>query len=407
MLSDLFNDVISNYEIKKSGYFSKDAFVSKVTESIPNLLKRTLDIGGDYIVKGSVGTGNWAETPWVAILDRNITTTVQKGYYVCYLINPKQKTMYLSLAVGWTQFAERYTAEEAQRRIANYGSYLLSQLKDVPTYFKSGPIDLSAQHALTKGYERGQIISKKYLLNELEDSVLIADLEALLSLYAQLRDIVGSDIQNIDYGKVTTNTKLSESEIIENRKTLKNRPRARGVNDLNKVHQVAVIENSLMNRIAIEDTANAEVITEDTAEQDAENLEEEYLGNALRNLATSSDTGVADTPYDHLQFLKNKLENMSKTQPPERVARVAYHLVRDPKVAMMVKESKQFICEICNRKPFMQKNGKPYAEADHIQPLGGATRGLDTPENMRCLCAQCHAIITHGSNEEIRKLLNQ
>jgi HNH endonuclease len=108
---------------------------------------------------------------------------------------------------------------------------------------------------------------------------------------------------------------------------------------------------------------------------------------------------------DDLSNIEELLKTLHTSLPPQRFEQVVYKVARNPKTARLVKESKQYICEICGRKPFIQKNGKPYAEADHIQQLGGASRGLDTPENIRCLCAQCHAIITCGSDEVIKELL--
>lgn len=77
--------------------------------------------------------------------------------------------------------------------------------------------------------------------------------------------------------------------------------------------------------------------------------------------------------------------------------------VRIPGLAKLIKETKGYICEICGREPFKQKNGQLFAHADHITPLG--IGGLDSPENMRCLCAQCHAIITYGSEVVIKEHL--
>jgi len=108
---------------------------------------------------------------------------------------------------------------------------------------------------------------------------------------------------------------------------------------------------------------------------------------------------------DDLDDIEDTLKSVSTDLPPQRIELVVSKIVRDPNIAKLIKESKNYICEVCERAPFIQKNGKPYAEADHIKPLGGSYGGLDTPENMRCLCAQCHAVITHGSSETVGKLL--
>jgi len=104
------------------------------------------------------------------------------------------------------------------------------------------------------------------------------------------------------------------------------------------------------------------------------------------------------------ESLKDLIEEANGSLPEFRTV-LKREIVRNRKFADFVKERAKHVCEVCGKQPFIQKNGKPYAEADHINPLGGATRGTDSPDNMRCLCAQCHAVITHGSPEEIAKLL--
>ena len=109
--------------------------------------------------------------------------------------------------------------------------------------------------------------------------------------------------------------------------------------------------------------------------------------------------------HDNIARINKELEALVSGLPPKRVARVTQEIARNPKVARLIKERERYICEICKREPFIQKNGQLYAEADHVQPLGGASKGLDTPGNIRCLCAQCHRVITYGSSEVIRELL--
>lgn len=129
----------------------------------------------------------------------------------------------------------------------------------------------------------------------------------------------------------------------------------------------------------------------------------------LRANRDMSDDGVVSefTNGDiKLNEATDALRALSNELAPERVERIISKIVRNPKIAQLIKEGQDYICEVCGLRPFIQRNGKPYAEADHIRPLGGEYRGLDTPENMRCLCAQCHAVITYGSPAVIRQLLS-
>jgi 5-methylcytosine-specific restriction protein A len=141
----------------------------------------------------------------------------------------------------------------------------------------------------------------------------------------------------------------------------------------------------------------------------------ELVGDSILNIEV--DTSEHNEMFKQFKkkvalesFSKDIVESMERlikiaeTAPPEVRIKLKKEIMRNRKFADYVKKQAGYICQICHREPFTQKNGSPYAEADHITPLGGETRGLDSPKNMRCLCAQCHAILTNGSEEEIKKL---
>lgn len=126
----------------------------------------------------------------------------------------------------------------------------------------------------------------------------------------------------------------------------------------------------------------------------------------VQNILSNSDEEIVEdivSEDNGLDEIIETLQALSNDQPPERVERIISKVARNPKIAQLIKERHGYICEVCGREPFMQASGKLYAEADHIKPLG--LGGLDTPENMRCLCSQCHAVITRGSDEVIKELL--
>ena len=50
-----------------------------------------------YIVKASYGAGKWAKVPWIAIFDKRITQSAQKGVYIVYLLNKDTQELYLTL----------------------------------------------------------------------------------------------------------------------------------------------------------------------------------------------------------------------------------------------------------------------------------------------------------------------
>jgi 5-methylcytosine-specific restriction protein A len=327
MINEQFQQFFNGYgEIARQPYKASDT-TKIITADIPESIREKLYLDDNYyIVYGSCGSGQWAEVIWVAILDKRISKSTQHGYYIVYLLSPAKAELYLSLAIGWTQFSEEFGNKLGKEKILSASLQLSNNLRNIPPDFKSGPIDLGAKGLLAKGYENGQIISKGYKLSSLPDEkAMLNDIRSLLGTYEELINIAGPNVIDI----------LSIAP---------------------KPEENASIERTVANASLKSDTARA-----------------------LKDLI-----------------------NIAEAQPPEIRRAFVKKIVRNSKFASFVKERSKYICEVCGKKPFIQKNGKPYAEADHIIALGN--KGLDHPDNMRCLCAQCHAIITHGSEEEIKKL---
>lgn len=95
-----------------------DADISDlINNKIPTMLSDY--IKGNYIVCGSVGKGLATKTPWVAILDREITTSTREGVYVVFLFASDFKQVYLTLNQGTTvpgAFGPRLGKKEVSRK---------------------------------------------------------------------------------------------------------------------------------------------------------------------------------------------------------------------------------------------------------------------------------------------------
>ena len=81
-LKELFQYVIDNYVNARRGEeFKGHKLGETIRNQIPNYLKELDFIDKDkYEIKGSIGQGNWAKVPWIAIMEKSITTTTQKVY---------------------------------------------------------------------------------------------------------------------------------------------------------------------------------------------------------------------------------------------------------------------------------------------------------------------------------------
>ncbi|MBM6959857.1 DUF3578 domain-containing protein [Bacteroides caecigallinarum] len=64
----------------------------------------------NYTIKGSVGVGRATKTPWIAIMDKDITHSTREGVYLVFLLSTDYKHVYLTLNQGTTvpgQFGPR------------------------------------------------------------------------------------------------------------------------------------------------------------------------------------------------------------------------------------------------------------------------------------------------------------
>jgi 5-methylcytosine-specific restriction protein A len=158
-----------------------------LVRDIPGSLEPWIDEPG-YKIQGSPGRGRWAGTVWVAIFDRLVTTTAQRGYYLVYLFRNDGTTVYLSLNQGTTAVhaevgGRRYL--HVLRDRSNVYAGLLSS-EDL-TGLQQGAIDLGGDGRLTRGYEEANVLAYSYRRGSIpDDSVLRRDVERLLGLYTRL-----------------------------------------------------------------------------------------------------------------------------------------------------------------------------------------------------------------------------
>jgi hypothetical protein len=79
---------------------------------------------------------------------------------------------------------------------------------------------------------------------------------------------------------------------------------------------------------------------------------------------------------------------------PDRIKRMVHRFVRDTKTCREIKRLYEFRCQICGVRLEIEPSVF-YAEAHHIQPLGGEHKGPDVRENILCLCPNHHALFDY------------
>jgi hypothetical protein len=186
--------------------------VSRKLWSIQDIANVVEAFDSSYKVKASVGNGNWANIPWLSILNPKITKTTQDGVYPVYLFNSDGSGFYLSLNQGTTIPTNDLGRRQAKDRAKKIKSILLHQIPDLAVW-GSQDIDLNANTVLGRSYKEPNIVAKYYDSENIPaDHELKKDLLDLLSLYKKIEmiDVAGelklAELTHLQPIKNTKNT---------------------------------------------------------------------------------------------------------------------------------------------------------------------------------------------------------
>lgn len=128
-----------------------------------------------YSVIGSVGKGNWATVPWIALMHRDITTSTQRGYYIVYLFSEDMQRLYLTIGQGVTE-----TSKEEMQKIKEE---IREQIHMSQKVKKDDEIFLGTS-SKAKGYANSTAAYIAYDANKMpSEKELVEDLEEMLRYY--------------------------------------------------------------------------------------------------------------------------------------------------------------------------------------------------------------------------------
>ncbi|MCM5558495.1 MrcB family domain-containing protein [Pleomorphomonas sp. JP5] len=135
----------------------------------------------------SIGDRDWTYTPWVAILDKRITKSVQRQYYIVYLLSKGKDRLYLTLAQGCNDLRKSAGMRVARRELASRASVMRGRVERHASRLAPVEMDLNTNGWRAKLYETGCIVAREYDAHHLPtDREMIEDLEEALRLYKHL-----------------------------------------------------------------------------------------------------------------------------------------------------------------------------------------------------------------------------
>lgn len=146
-----------------------------------------------YRVRVSGAAVNLPHVPWMAMLDEDVTTTAQEGFYLVYLFSADLERACLSMNQGVTAHLDRFRSlQNARPGVAaiqelNRESTLLRDELGGALADLEPTISLGDRGVLARGYEAGNVAARAYdVLNPPDESTLWSDLERFLAIYREV-----------------------------------------------------------------------------------------------------------------------------------------------------------------------------------------------------------------------------
>jgi hypothetical protein len=190
-----FERILKDYETARHETFGRQHPIWSAFSAIQQQLAEHVGPPPEgLLVKASMGAGNWAKVPWVALMDPRETTTTQAGIYCVYLFREDLSGVYLTLNQGVTEPKRLHGTREGRRLLGKTAA----EAREVCRYLeRSGftlddEINLRAARGLGVDYENSTIAYKLYSRGFVpDDALLLHDLDLLRTAY---QDVLVADL---------------------------------------------------------------------------------------------------------------------------------------------------------------------------------------------------------------------
>jgi len=138
-------------------------------------------------VKPSVGQGNWASVPWIAVLHPNVTTSTQEGVYPVLLFHPDMESVEVTIAQGVTKLKETLGRSEAYERLQDRAIALRVELSSLLSkeFLADSNYDLGSS-ALGRDYVVSTVVHRRFDRQSLPASDISSAVSSALEAYADL-----------------------------------------------------------------------------------------------------------------------------------------------------------------------------------------------------------------------------
>ena len=155
-------------------------------QRIESLLPRRLEGAS---VKPSVGQGNWASVPWIAVLLPAVTSSTQEGVYPVLLFHPDMENVEVTIAQGVTKLKQTLGRPQAYERLEDRAVRLRGELRTLlgAEFYADSDYHLGSS-ALGRDYVVSTVVHRRFSRQSLPTSDVSSEVRTVLEAYADLLD---------------------------------------------------------------------------------------------------------------------------------------------------------------------------------------------------------------------------
>ncbi|PSV39649.1 MrcB family domain-containing protein [Photobacterium sp. GB-36] len=184
-LRQLLTEIAGGWKQAKNEQFTGHPIATLLRQDLIRAIENKLPSPNNYLIKASAGAGNWADVPWLSILNPSITESTQSGIYPVYLFRSDGSGVYLSLGFGTTELKKQYGTAQAKQKAEELRNSIRGLDNRLNAWDQN--VDLRSNTTLGKSYEWASAGAKFYPLDNMPDEdTLTFDLTELLDIYADV-----------------------------------------------------------------------------------------------------------------------------------------------------------------------------------------------------------------------------
>ena len=185
MIRETLEHIAANYLNAKQESFTAHPLANYLRHDAPAAISEALE-NPLYVSKGSAGQSDWADVPWIAVYNPNITTTATEGYYLVYLFGADLAQVHLCLAQGTTKVREEF-GKNTRDALMRFAGVMRDRLPEAKDRFPEQVIELRGSSTLARDYEPSIALSVSYVCANLPpEDALRSNLQEMARLYVLL-----------------------------------------------------------------------------------------------------------------------------------------------------------------------------------------------------------------------------